>query len=41
MENLREKNQTKILEIKSPFSQTKAQWEVQQTRTSGRQNFRT
>jgi hypothetical protein len=40
MENLRKKNQTEILKIKSPFSQTKSQWRsLQQTRTSGRQNL--
>jgi hypothetical protein len=42
MENLRKKNQTKILEIKSPFSQTK-KWSgkpLQQIRTSRRQNHR-
>jgi SOS-response transcriptional repressor LexA len=46
MENLRKKNQTQILEIKSPSIQTKNTVEghcvlVQQTRTSGRQNLRT
>jgi hypothetical protein len=28
MENLRKKNQPEILEIKSPFSQTKTQWKA-------------
>jgi hypothetical protein len=42
MENLRKKNQKEILEIKSPFSQTKkySGRPLQQTRTSGRQNLR-
>jgi hypothetical protein len=42
MENFRKKNQTEILEIKSPFSQTKKHSgrSLQQTRTSGRQNLR-
>jgi chromosome segregation ATPase len=31
MENLRRKNQTEILEIKSPFSQTKTQWKTTST----------
>jgi hypothetical protein len=41
VENLRKKNQTEILEIKSPFSQTKISGRpLQQTRTSRRQNLR-
>jgi hypothetical protein len=42
MENLRKKNQTEILEPKSPFSQTKKHngRQLKQTRTSGRQNLR-
>jgi hypothetical protein len=41
MENLRRKNLTEILEIKSPFSQTKHSGSpLQQTRTSGRQTLR-
>jgi predicted transcriptional regulator len=42
MENLTRKNQTEILEIKGPFSQTikHSGRPLQQTRTSGRQNFR-
>jgi hypothetical protein len=28
MENLRKKNQPEIVEIKSPFSQTKTQWKA-------------
>jgi SET domain-containing protein len=28
MENLRQKNQTEILEIKNPYSQTKTQWKA-------------
>jgi hypothetical protein len=41
MENLRKKNQTEILEIKSSCSQTKNRRRpLQQTRTSGRQNLR-
>jgi hypothetical protein len=28
MENFRKKNQTEILEIKSPFSQKKTQWKA-------------
>jgi hypothetical protein len=43
LENLRKKNQTEILEIKSPHSQTKKHSgrPLQQTKTSGRENFRT
>jgi hypothetical protein len=42
MENLRKKNHTEILEIKSPFSHTKKHSgrPLQQTRPSGRQNIR-
>jgi hypothetical protein len=42
LENLRRKNQTEILEIKSLYSQTKNQSGrlLQQTRTSGKQNLR-
>jgi hypothetical protein len=43
MKNLRKKNQTEILEIKSPLSQTKKHSgkPLQQSRTNGRQNLRT
>jgi hypothetical protein len=41
MENLRKKNQTKLQEIKSPFTQTKNTVEGHSCRTSGRQNLRT
>jgi hypothetical protein len=42
IENLREKNQTEILEKKSPFSQTKTHrgMTLQQTRSSRRQSLR-
>jgi hypothetical protein len=42
MENLRKKNPTESLEIKSPFNQIKkySGRPLQQTRTSGRQNLR-
>jgi hypothetical protein len=41
MENLTKKNQIEILEIKSPFSQTKNSMESHcQTRVSRRQNLR-
>jgi hypothetical protein len=42
MENFSKKNQTEILEIKSSLNQIKKySWKpLQQTRTSGRQNFR-
>jgi hypothetical protein len=43
MENFRQKNQAEILEIKIPLVKEKTQWKrsLQQTRTGGRQNFRT
>jgi hypothetical protein len=37
-ENLRKKNQTEILEIKSPFSQTKKQW---MATPAGQNNWKT
>jgi hypothetical protein len=41
MENLRKKDQTEILELKSPFNQTKNSGRpLEQIRTSGRQNLR-
>jgi hypothetical protein len=41
LENIRRWNQMEILEIKSPYSQTKKQWKApHQNRTSGRLNLR-